>query len=545
VRLLVVLALIASVLLGSVYTGLRPFGRPSDAVHRGTAPNLSAASAAARAASLVNSQHPAPIHGNTWVSRSTARHGFQADSSQEVNSLDTTNAVVFANADGTSTAQVYDTAINYVGSDGLWHRIDPTLVTKSDGTIHNTAGPADFSFASSIASTSLVTVSSGNTSVSEFSPILLVQPSGGAPTALRSRTSTRTGLTQTGTAQVSGNTVTYASVLPNTNLEFITTLHTMKELLILQSAPLGVGDLVFRFALSSKGLTFQTNADGSISLLDASGNTTFVIPPGTMADNNVDPASGNSATSGITYALGPNSQYIDVIASGAWLRDPARVYPVNIDPSVTVYGGTNDAYIADLYPNSNYHQKYDSPQSDYDDWMGCYSGCSAGSSTTSGYTGNNWTLMKFDMPASISNQYISSARWNGYFDWSSSCSPTTYWLWRATTSWSATGVKWSSKPSLSTDSATGSVAANSSACGSERRTWSSADITAWVRGWTSGQYPNNGVVINENGNGSTYWKKVAADETTTGNYPHIDVNYTGYGPVNWRFQSSEIGRAHV
>ncbi len=527
-RVLLIVAIAASAVIGSVSSAGLPFRLSAPSGGSNGATGSAAKSKALRQAEAtvadeartasVNRTHPSAIPGNNWSAVSSGPHGFVAGKSRLLASRTTATSTTYANPDGTLTTRLYQSAVNYQTADGSWHAIDPTLLTRPDGTIHNTAGPVDVAFASQIGAGPLMTVTSGSHSLSIFPPSMgtassLTAPALPAPAAI-----------------TNWDTVTYKNVWPGVDLQFSTTLHTVKALVILHAAPQISGDLDLRFPLSFSGLGVGAGAGGSITFADALGNPQFSFPLGTMADSNVDPHSGNSPTTNLSYSLDPAGRFVDLIASRAWLDDPARVYPVNIDPSTNLYGNADDAYVADAYPTSNYHARYDSGQSDYDDWVGYYDSS----------TGTNWTMMGFDT-SPISGDKIISATWWGYFEWSSSCSATKYWLWRATSSWSATGVTWNTHPTHSSDSATGTVAANWQGCGSEQRSSSTADITSWVQGWASGTYPNYGLVLNENENGSTYWKKLASEESNIGGggYPSIIVNYEVLGPVNWGFQDDQ------
>jgi RHS repeat-associated protein len=516
VLLIVIIGL--SAVVGSMSVG-RLFGQAPGSTSPSQPKSANAAAvaavAAAKATATVNRLHPAPIHANDWSAQTKAPRGFQPGLSRPVPQQTTAKSRTFANPDGTLTTQLYQTSVNYQGSDGAWHTIDPTLGAHADGSIHNKAGPGDIAFAATLGAGPMVTVSLGANSLSLYAPQM------GASAKLTPFASGTKGVL------TSWDTITYANAWPGVDLQFSTTLHTVKSLIILHAAPTGSSDLVFRFPITVNGVSAHPSADGSIGLVDAQGRTQLVMPPGTMSDSNMDPKSGNSPTAGVTYSLDPQGRSVDVVASRAWLTDSARKYPVYIDPSTNIYGTGNDAYFADAYPTSNYHARYDSGQSDYNDWVG-YS---------NGSTGTNWTVMGFDT-SPVNGAKIISATWYGYFEWSSSCSATPYWLYRATSSWGPTSVTWNTRPSTSADSSSGSVAANWQGCGSEGRTWSTADVTSWVQGWALATYPNYGLVLNEAGNGSTYWKKIAGDETTlNGAWPAISVNYERFGSVNWGFQN--------
>ena len=46
-----------------------------------------------------------------------------------------------------------------------------------------------------------------------------------------------------------------------------------------------------------------------------------------------------------------------------------------------------------------------------------------------------------------------------------------------------------------------------------------------VQGWVSGTTPNYGLRLDENGNGSTYWKRLISSENATMTSPRLNVTY--------------------
>ncbi|WP_163573761.1 hypothetical protein [Fodinicola feengrottensis] len=105
------------------------------------------------------------------------------------------------------------------------------------------------------------------------------------------------------------------------------------------------------FPLRLTGVTARQPApNGTIELVDKTGKTVARIPAGFASDAKIDPRSGEGAT---TYALtttlvttSGGGQAIQVGLDEHWLRDPARVFPVTVDPTAnldaaTTYVGTN------------------------------------------------------------------------------------------------------------------------------------------------------------------------------------------------------------
>ncbi len=148
-----------------------------------------------------------------------------------------------------------------------------------------------------------------------------------------------------GFASHSATMVAYAGAFDGASLSYQSRPDGMKELITL-SEP--TSNTVYSFDLDLVGLTPRLEADGSISLL-RSGETTpsLVIPKPCMWDssNPNDPA----VSEDVHYELSGTAPIyeLDVVADGSWLSDPARVYPVKIDPGVVGYSDhPADSYIS-------------------------------------------------------------------------------------------------------------------------------------------------------------------------------------------------------
>jgi len=171
-RLLFVVVLAISVLAGgvstehsSLFSSSKPSTNSSGSTNNSGTAAPSATDAATTKAALFAAQQPSPIRGNTWVTPGSVPQGFQAGSSVELPGRDTATTTTFANPDGSLTTQAYGTAVNFIGADGAWHHIDPTLVQRPDGSVRNAGGPQDVQLAASLAGTKIVSVTDGPTVV--------------------------------------------------------------------------------------------------------------------------------------------------------------------------------------------------------------------------------------------------------------------------------------------------------------------------------------------------------------------------------------------
>jgi len=170
--------------------------------------------------------------------------------------------------------------------------------------------------------------------------------------------------------------VSYAGAFADATLEYESVPSGLKETIVLDRAPQG-GEHIYSFELGLDGLTPEPQADGSITLQKTGGGeAVFSIPAPYMEDAGT-PASRPTRSDAVHYELkegdGPGSYILDVVADLKWLTDPARAYPVYIDPSTLLIGypytlGADDTFIssgpsqqndnyvgwADLWANNNW-----------------------------------------------------------------------------------------------------------------------------------------------------------------------------------------------
>jgi hypothetical protein len=147
--------------------------------------------------------------------------------------------------------------------------------------------------------------------------------------------------------------LTYRAILPGVDLR-LTSGHTLvKEDLILHSRSAGDS---FVFPLTLEGVSASLDATGDVVFTDPGGVVRARIPTGWMEDANIDRRSGDGARSdGVRYALEPaagGGMALRVTLDRAWLDDPARVFPVRVDPTVNpIQTFPDDTYVQSPFTN--------------------------------------------------------------------------------------------------------------------------------------------------------------------------------------------------
>ena len=109
----------------------------------------------------------------------------------------------------------------------------------------------------------------------------------------------------------------------------------LKENIILHST---LPSYTFTFDIKTKGLYLTLQESGDIyAVSESTEEIVFVIPKGYMFDN-----SGSRSESVVYVLIEKSSGYeLQVIAEASWINDKERVFPVTIDPSVTVNAVTD------------------------------------------------------------------------------------------------------------------------------------------------------------------------------------------------------------
>jgi hypothetical protein len=317
---------------------------------------------------------------------------------------------------------------------------------------------------------------------------------------------------------VDGPTAGYRDILPRTDVELTTFDAGVKETLVLRS-PEAASSWVFPLRL--KGLTPRLTAQGSVELLNADGKAVAWFPHGSMQDSKVDPKSGAPAESDkVTFEVVTldGAPALKVVADQAWLRDPARQYPVRIDATATT-GTTGDVYVDNDASTTN-HNGDNLP-------VGTYNG---GTVKARSFI----HLDEFDNNGLLGKRF-SAASLKLYHTWSYDCAThKPFYVHRTTQSWTVADLSTASYPGPTILSSIGSltISDNNPAC-----TNSSADRTVgkWVtvplnvdtfNDWSTGG-ANEGLALTASETDSYAWKRFTSANFSSGAYKqYVDFTYT-------------------
>lgn len=156
--------------------------------------------------------------------------------------------------------------------------------------------------------------------------------------------------------QLEGEVASYRSALPGVDVRYLAQPAVLKEDLLLHSPD---APRRFAFVLHVEGLRAQQLKDGTVRLTRGDGATAGYIPPPWMHDASADPvtcepAVSFSATQSLVRVGGQTELIIEI--DDGWLRDPARVYPVTVDPTIVVddvSGPVDDTFVTAYAPANN------------------------------------------------------------------------------------------------------------------------------------------------------------------------------------------------
>jgi hypothetical protein len=218
----------------------------------------------------------------------------------------------------------------------------------------------------------------------------------------------------------------YQGVRVSSDVVLSATTLGMKTEVVLRSAD---APSSWVFPLRTLGVTpAWDEASGSVTMTDRRGNLVAVIPPGFMFDSSFDQRTGAPATSsGVRYALEQREGgwVLRMDLDAAWLADPARVWPVTVDPDITVTNAEQDDTFVSTrdFANQNNSSRSDLLVGTYD-WGGEVSE----------------SFLHFDTAvAGLSDRVVTAASLSAYNYWSYSCTPAPVWLHAVAQPW----VGWS------------------------------------------------------------------------------------------------------
>ncbi|MEU6206246.1 LamG-like jellyroll fold domain-containing protein [Micromonospora musae] len=421
------------------------------------------------------------------------KHGYDKSTSRERSAERGANQRVYDNADGTQTTEFSSAPINYRKPDGSWVPIDLDLVPAADGPgWRTTADSVGLRLADRAAAAELARLTFDGGAEFAYGLADAVDSAG----------------------RVEGRTVTYPGVRPDMDLRLEPRAGGVKETLVLRSAK---APTTYLFPLRLRDLSAEL-VDGQVVLTGRDRRQLGVIPPGYMMDSGSG-ATGPATSTGVTYEIVTSGgrPALKMTLDRAWLADPSRTYPVEVDPTV---GPAVDAVKSDssMYVHGS-------------------SSTSGGSELLVGRSGgeNAAAYLKFgDLVSRLQYHTIYGAALSVVNFDAASCKARAVTVHPVTASWSAgTGYSYPG-PAVGGSLASRSFAHGYIGLGQSQSSCPAAgemfDLGVagrnLVQRWVNGSQANYGLSLRASSTDGTAWKKFAG--TGTANPPALYVTHTPY-----------------
>jgi RHS repeat-associated protein len=412
----------------------------------------------------------------------------------EVLSERTEESQTFANPDGSFTSEVSSGPVRIADSDseGGWRDLDFTLTERADGTV----GP-----------------------ISGYAPISLV----GEATAKQVAEQGVVTLEGRGDAEVvlgwdgplpaptlDGAIATYEDVKPGLNLVVELTASGFEQFYVLTEEPEDAA-FVLDLPFASDGLVATELADGSVRLTNAKNQSVATITTPFMWDARVNKFSGlPEELVEVDMSIdqgdgGLDDGYITLETTPEFFANPDLVYPVTIDPSVTL--STNgDTFVRSDFPTTNY-QSYMPTELQ----VGTYNSGTTKARSFLNFSNSGWK-----------GADITSAKLKLWNHSSYNCTPSTLAVYPSNTGSSTTN--WNNQPTRLTTSVSGTVTGAkgySSACTDGWLTVTVTDVFDYL---AQRDVSKVAVTLRGSETSSTSWKRFHSNDATT-NKPSLSITY--------------------
>ena len=388
----------------------------------------------------------------------------------------TRNASHYLLPDGSKVAQVCAGPVHYRSAGG-WKDIDPRLVPESPGAFTNAANDFDLRVGSD-ATGAPVTVSAGDWNVS----VDLLGQRETAPVAV-------------------GDTASYLGA--GQTLAYDSGASGVKETLRLYS-PGSASD--FTFHLRTSGCALTCDGHGNYRLVHHGDLADLgALEPLSITDSaRPDVAACTSATTDVRMVA--DGAYVTYHAPRTWLEDPARVFPVNVDPGISL-AAPEDTFAYSAQPSYTYYTN---------------------TQLKVGYqkagSGYERSFVKFPLTDLYGTNVTSATLSLWYSDWGASAG--TVYLDRVNPSWADSTLTWASQPA-STTPITSQYMSGTSAH------WDRFAVADAISYMTSPE-PSTGATRTNGGfrlrtgedSKAVYGAYASGDEPFAGHRPTLDVYYS-------------------
>lgn len=269
------------------------------------------------------------------------------------------------------------------------------------------------------------------------------------------------------------------------------------------------GGASFSIPLKTKGLTARSTTDGGAEFVDGKGNRVSFIPPAQAWDSKIDPRTGEPVKVPVKLTVSqanPGNAILTVTPDPAWLADPARQFPVTVDPTYAALnvGTSFDTWVATNYPNND-------ESTDPELKAGTYDG-----GTTIARSYLNFPITGFH------GYDIVSANLSMYETWSYSCTAKPVSAYSSNSAGSTT--RWGSQPTLLSSTAFGTATVAKGFSSSCAAGWINIPVTGLIDTYWSTSTASSGTLSVRASETDSYgWKRFSSANGS--NPPKLAITY--------------------
>ncbi|TAK70121.1 MAG: DNRLRE domain-containing protein [Actinomycetota bacterium] len=456
----------------------------------------------------------------------------------EVESARTERLRLFANPDGTYTAEGWSGPQSVRQADGSWADIDTTLAVDGE-SVRPRMAAADITLSGGgsgpLAKVKLPGDPASLDALAAVASSSTPQRTPGIAQPAASVTDRVTGAsvgvavswpTDLPAPVLAGSTATYSSVAPGQDLRVEVLPTGFRTLLDLTTRPAVVpdGGVTVTLPVTADGLTLVDDPrHGGVAAQDGKGRVITRIPAAAVWDAGVNEQSGDpthAMTLPTTLVKTAAGQALALTVPKAFFDDPGLQFPVTIDPTSTL-SASEDTFVGSGAPTTNFSTSTDLRIGTFD-----------GGTTI----GRSYLKFPLDTMAEFFDDrtVVTSASLGLWNWWSQTCTAFAAEVRRPTSTWSGSSVTWNTKPTQSAAVATVTEAHRNDSGGGCAEGWlggaSGFNVTSLVQDYASGTYPDYGFAVTASESNSNGWKKFySSDYGTAGQRPKLTVTF-GHKP---------------
>ena len=403
-------------------------------------------------------------------------------------------STTWVNPDGSLTTDSYGSAVRVRddrASSG-WRDLDYSLIFNADGSVSPRSGLYSLFIsgggsASEVSASGVVRVSSADGSVVGFNWL------GALPKPV-----------------LDGPKATFVEVLPGVDLVVEANASGFEQFFVLKQKPSAEVLAALELPLKMKKVSAVENPDGSFTFENSSASEVASLPTPRVWDSSFEPKTGEAASSVLDANLNRETNTVELHGLGSFLENPGLVYPVTVDPALTL-NPLSDNYVRDdtgaVYWSSS------------ELLVGTYDGGATRARSHIRFRNTQWA-----------GKQIISSTLKLYETWSYSCNSRSVYVYpvyrKVVGAWS-----WANQPGV-TSAAVGSLSTAkgySSACSAGWITINTSDVATYLAAHAEVEGTISTIAIRASETDSYGWKRFTSTNGT--NKPVLTVNYNSLPTV--------------